>query len=190
MRNHSAASSNSDRGGKPMLARHRAQAESKDDGSAPQLRIDGFSGGRLPPKSSIREIRINQNAYSSQFDQRGNSVLDIFTKPGTDKLHGFVYVQGNADPFNAPNPYIKTTQPGYHSTFFLANLNGPLNKTTSFFLGAQRDDQENNAAVNAVVLDGNNNAFTFSQAVPNPSLTQSKNGSWQYPRRRASLCRP
>ena len=30
-----------------------------------QLYIDGFTGGQLPPKSSIREIRINQNPFSS-----------------------------------------------------------------------------------------------------------------------------
>src|ERR1035441_3172504 len=28
--------------------------------------IDGFSGGQLPPKESIREIRINQNPFSAE----------------------------------------------------------------------------------------------------------------------------
>ncbi|HXA04774.1 MAG TPA: carboxypeptidase-like regulatory domain-containing protein, partial [Bryobacteraceae bacterium] len=31
-----------------------------------QLYIDGFTGGQLPPKSSIREIRINQNPFSAE----------------------------------------------------------------------------------------------------------------------------
>src|SRR5262249_34867530 len=30
-----------------------------------QMYIDGFTAGQLPPKSSIREIRINQNPFSS-----------------------------------------------------------------------------------------------------------------------------
>jgi hypothetical protein len=30
-----------------------------------QIYIDGFTGGNLPPKSSIREIRINQNPFSA-----------------------------------------------------------------------------------------------------------------------------
>ena len=34
-----------------------------------QIYIDGFSGGQLPPKSAIREIRINQNPFSAEFDQ-------------------------------------------------------------------------------------------------------------------------
>ncbi len=143
-----------------------------DEGTPPQFRIDGFSGGRFPPKSSIREIRINQNAFSSQFDQRGNTVIDIFTKPGTDKLHGSAFASGNADSFNARNPFI-TTQPAYHSTFFDANLTGPLGKATSFFVGYDRNDMENNAAVNAVVLDTAFNSTALAQAIPNPSVNNS-----------------
>ena len=30
-----------------------------------QIFVDGFSGGQLPPKSSIREIRINSNPFAS-----------------------------------------------------------------------------------------------------------------------------
>ena len=36
-----------------------------------QIYIDGFTGGQLPPKSSIREIRINQNPFSRGIRQAG-----------------------------------------------------------------------------------------------------------------------
>ena len=36
-----------------------------------QIYIDGFTGGRLPAKSSIREVRINQNPFSAQYDRIG-----------------------------------------------------------------------------------------------------------------------
>ena len=52
--------------------------------------IDGFSGGELPPKESIREIRINQNPFSPEYDKLGYGRIEIFTKPGTDKYHGTV----------------------------------------------------------------------------------------------------
>src|SRR3984957_4894863 len=32
-----------------------------------QIFIDGFSSGQLPPKDSIREIRINSNPYSAEY---------------------------------------------------------------------------------------------------------------------------
>src|SRR5438874_414612 len=56
-----------------------------------QIFIDGFTGGRLPPKQSIREIRINQNPFSAEFDRLGYGRIEIFTKPGSDKFHGSSY---------------------------------------------------------------------------------------------------
>src|SRR5258708_1913162 len=48
--------------------------------------IDGFSGGQLPPKESIREIRINQNPFSPEYDKLGHGRIETFTKPGTDRI--------------------------------------------------------------------------------------------------------
>ena len=48
-----------------------------------QIYIDGFSGGQLPPKSAIREIRINQNPFSAEFDRLGYGRIEILTKPGS-----------------------------------------------------------------------------------------------------------
>jgi hypothetical protein len=48
-----------------------------------EIYIDGFTGGQLPPKSSIREIRVNQNPFSAEYDRLGYGRIEIFTKPGT-----------------------------------------------------------------------------------------------------------
>src|SRR6266700_6439339 len=56
--------------------------------SGGQIYIDGFTGGQLPPKSAIREIRVNQNPFSAQYERMGFGRIEIFTKPGTDRLHG------------------------------------------------------------------------------------------------------
>ena len=53
-----------------------------------QIFVDGFTGGRLPPKASIREIRINSNPFSAEYDKMGFGRIEIFTKPGSDKFHG------------------------------------------------------------------------------------------------------
>lgn len=55
-----------------------------------QIYIDGFTGGRMPPKASIREIRINQNPFSAQFDRLGQGRIEVFTKPGTEDYHGLL----------------------------------------------------------------------------------------------------
>ncbi len=67
--------------------------------------IDGFSGGQLPPKESIREIRINQNPFSPEYDKLGYGKIEIFTKPGSDKYRGSAQWNYADDFWNTRNPY-------------------------------------------------------------------------------------
>jgi hypothetical protein len=144
-----------------------------DPTDPPQVYVDGFSGGQMPPKNTIREIRINQNPFSAQYDQFGNSRIEIFTKPGTNQLHGGFDGNFGNSALNSRNPYTKGPQPGYNINFFNANVNGPIGKHSSFFLSGRRIDQANNAIINAVTLDSNLAIVNRSQAVPNPTLNQT-----------------
>ena len=111
-----------------------------------QIYIDGFTGGQLPPKSSIREIRINQNPFSAQYDKAGFGRVEVFTKPGTDKFHGSAQLNGFDKAFNTGNPYVPANsfQPGYHTIFGFGSLTGPINKKASFTMnGSYRDIQDN-----------------------------------------------
>ncbi len=141
-----------------------------DPETGTQFYVDGFSGGKLPPKSSIREIRINQNPYSAQYDTIGFGRIEIFTKPGTDKLHGDLWMQGNDSPWNAPNPFVKS-QPPYHGYQFDTDLNGPLTKTASVFAGAYGENSVNDAVINAVVLDSAFNPIPITQAISSTATT-------------------
>jgi hypothetical protein len=132
-----------------------------------QMYIDGFTAGQLPPKSSIREIRINQNPFSSEYDQLGYGRIEIFTKPGTDKLHGQVFADGNDSPFNAPNPFAGS-EPPYYSTQFNGNIGGPINKSASFFVDAQRRDINEISAINAVVLNNSLEQAQLAESISNP----------------------
>jgi Carboxypeptidase regulatory-like domain/TonB dependent receptor len=107
-----------------------------------QIYIDGFSGGQLPPKSAIREIRINQNPFSAEFDRIGFGRIEILTKPGTDKLRGQLFIQGNDKSFNTGNPFTPVIPP-YYSYQFNGTLSGALSKTASFFVSAEQRNTEN-----------------------------------------------
>lgn len=145
-----------------------------------QIYIDGFTGGQIPPKASIREIRINQNPFSAEFDKLGYGRIEIFTKPGTDKFHGQILADGNDSVFNSRNPFA-VTEPPYHTTFFSGNLSGPINKKASFFLDAERRDIDNVNIINAEILDANLNPTFLSQSIANPSTrtTLSPRIDWQ-----------
>ncbi|MGA3160716.1 MAG: carboxypeptidase regulatory-like domain-containing protein [Terracidiphilus sp.] len=95
-----------------------------------QIYIDGFTGGTLPPKSAIREIRINRNPFSAEYDRIGFGRIEILTKPGTDKLHGRAFVMGNDNYFNTGNPFVSI--PDYHSIQYNGTIGGALGKKASF----------------------------------------------------------
>jgi hypothetical protein len=132
-----------------------------------EIYIDGFTGGQLPPKSSIREIRINQNPFSAEFDKLGYGRIEILTKPGTDRLHGMLMASGNDSAFNSLNPFV-TSEPPYYSTFFLGNVSGSLSKSSSWFLSGFRRDNNANSIINAQLLDPTGGSYNYAAAVPNP----------------------
>jgi hypothetical protein len=141
-----------------------------DPETGTQFYVDGFSAGKLPPKSSIREIRINQNPYSAQYDSLGWGRIEILTKPGTDKLHGDYWMQGNDSAWNALSPFVKS-QPPYHSYQFEGNLNGPAGKSASYFLSLYGQNAINASVINAEILDSSFNPVAFTQAVNSPATT-------------------
>jgi hypothetical protein len=114
--------------------------------------VNGFSGGTLPAKESIREIRINQNPFSPEYDKLGYGRIEILTKPGSEKYHGTAdYGFGN-DFWNSRNPYSTQKAP-----FLLdeieGNAGGPLGKRASFAVEWQRNMVDNGSITNVVTLD-------------------------------------
>ena len=114
--------------------------------------IDGFSGGELPPKDSIREIRINQNPFAPEYDHIGYGRIEIFTKPGSDRYRGTFFYNFANQAWNSRNPYsaekadLSLNQMG-------GNMSGPINKRTSFTVDFQKHIVDNGSIVNAVTLN-------------------------------------
>src|SRR5450432_134333 len=102
-----------------------------------QIYIDGFTGGQLPPKSSIREIRINQNPFSAQYDRMGFGRIEILTKPGTDKIHGQFFFNDNHSFLDALNPFA-AAEPDFSTQMVSGNVGGPLGKKASYQVNAER----------------------------------------------------
>ena len=153
----------------------QALAGSGDGQNGPTMYVDGFSGGKFPPKNTIREIRINQNPYSAEYSELGYGRIEIFTKPGTDKFHGQFFANGNDSSFNTSNPYVGV-QPPYHSFTIFSDLSGPINKKTSIFLNVWYNNQQTNAIVDATTLNANFQPVPFTQALANPTVTQDYSG--------------
>jgi Carboxypeptidase regulatory-like domain len=138
-----------------------------------QMYIDGFTAGQLPPKSSIREIRINQNPFAAEFDKVGYGRIEIFTKPGTNQWHGQISVNKNDTALNARDPFA-TTSAGFESTQIEGNIGGPLGKNASLFFNVDERDIHDQALISTVTLGTNCNQgislleVACTQALSNP----------------------
>ena len=134
-----------------------------------QIYIDGFTGGQLPSKESIREIRINSNPFSAEYDRIGFGRIEILTRPGSDKFRGNVNGSFNDESLNSRNPFALNRAPTQARNFG-GNLSGPIKKgKSSFFIDVNNRQNDNNAIINAQILDGNFNIVPFRQDVTQPT---------------------
>ncbi len=137
--------------------------------SGAEIYIDGFTGGDLPPKSAIREVRVNQNPFSATYDRLGYGRIEIFTKPGSEEFHGGLSVQGNTAALNSRDPFLSgIPQPPFHSLLYGGRLGGPLGKKASFFFSGESRNITRDSLINTQILDSNFQPQSYVAAVPNP----------------------
>ncbi len=152
-----------------LQAALQALAGSSAGPNGGQIYIDGFTGGQLPPKESIREIRINQNPFSAEFDRLGFGRIEILTRPGSDKWRGNLNTSFNDESLNSRNPFAVNRAPTQLRNFG-GNISGPLKKgKASFFLDVNHRSNDNNSIINAQILDPSLNIVGFRQDVRQPT---------------------
>ncbi len=138
-----------------------------------QIFIDGFTGGSVPSKDSIREIRINQNPFAAENDQP-SARIDILTRPGTDKFRGGTSINFNDESLNSRNPFAvnSSKRTPFQIRHYDMNISGPLVKRkASFFFNLGRIETDDNELVRASVLDENLNVVDVGQAFVVPRRT-------------------
>lgn len=146
-----------------------------------QIYVDGFTGGRLPPKESIREIRVNRNPFSAEYDRLGYGRIEIFTKPGTDRFRGQAFFNFNDSRLNSRSPFAAIRAP-YQRRRYGGNVSGPLiAQKLSFFLDFERTETDDNADINAIILDPGFNSVSVFETILTPTrrMTFSPRLDWQ-----------
>lgn len=139
------------------------------EGGGAQIKVDGFSNGQMPPKETIREVRVNQNPYSAENEYPGWGGIEIFTQPGTDKFHGSGNFNFTDESLNSRNPFARVRAP-FQLRQFGASLTGPLvKKRASFTFYINRFQNFANQIINATVLDPITlTPFLFNQTIVTP----------------------
>jgi hypothetical protein len=136
-----------------LSAALRALAVPSTSPQGPQIYVNGFPGGRLPPTDSIREIRINENPFSAEYSQPGFGRVEILTKPGTDKFQFGAYYYFTDESLNSRNPFSPERAP-FQGRQLGGNASGPfILPRSSFFVDFENYRADDNAIINATVLD-------------------------------------
>lgn len=135
-----------------------------------QIYIDGFTGGMLPSKGSIREVRINANPFSPEFEKPGFGRIEIFMRPGMDTVHGMIFGQYSKEALNARSPLLAASQrPPYKLYFTAGSITGPIwKKKASFGFDFHERKTDEDAFVLATTLDANLNPATVNQSILTP----------------------
>ncbi len=147
------------------LAGPGAGAASGGQGQA-QIFVDGFSGGRLPPREAIMQIRINQNPFTAEFSNPGFGRIEIITKPGRDQWRGNASFNLRNSALDARNAFA-LVKPDIRQERYGFNLSGPIiaNKM-SFFANYEQRGLTGGSTVTATTLDGRQ---SFNVEAPNRS---------------------
>ena len=121
------------------------------------IRVDGFTGGRLPPKSQIRSIRLprlDMFAAQNHGGMSGVMFIDIMTMPGMGPLRGSVDGHLMDDALNARNPFAPD-KPQEQLRQYGVSLSGTISPNkTSFSLNGGATSQYTSPILLAVLPDG------------------------------------
>jgi hypothetical protein len=130
------------------------------------IRVDGFTGGKLPPKSQIRSIRLprmDMFAAQNHGGMAGMMFIDIMTQPGNGPLRGNVDFNFMDDALNARNaftpekPAEQLRQAGY-------SLSGTIKPNrTSFSVFGNTGSQYSSPNLLAMLPDGSTATDTIEQ---------------------------
>ena len=101
----------------------RAYLQALAGPGAAGVMVDGFSDGEIPTKEDIREIRIEDDDYSAEYDEPGAGGIQIFTRAGRDKFRGQAHFGFGDESLNSRSPFAENRAP-YQRRSFAGSLGG------------------------------------------------------------------
>jgi hypothetical protein len=124
-------------------------------GPGATIRVDGFSGGRLPTRDQIARVIVRRDAFSAEFHDVGRGRVEIATRPGVDRWRGNAGLTLRPSQLSARNAAAAAgTKAG---TMFRMNVNaaGPLVRNrVSFSANVEGSSSEDVRGISALTLSG------------------------------------
>ena len=116
----------------------------------------GSAAGTSLGTETVREFRVESNAYSAEFGRNSGGQINVLTKSGANSVDGSAYEYHRNDALDARNYFDTAEQPDFHRNQFGATIGGPIARDrTFFFLGYEALIERLGKTVSTVVPDDN-----------------------------------
>jgi hypothetical protein len=93
----------------------------------------GSAAGTALGTETIREFRVESNAYSAEFGRNSGGQINVLTKSGANSVDGSLYEFHRNDAMDARNYFDTGTKPDFHRNQFGATIGGPIARDRAFF---------------------------------------------------------
>jgi hypothetical protein len=145
-------------------------------GPGATIRVDGFSGGRLPTRDQIARIVVRRDAFSAEFHDVGRGRVEIATRPGVDRWRGNAGLNVRPSGLSARNAATAAGSKAGTMIRMNAFAAGPLVRNrVSFSANIEGSSSEDTRGISALTLDGPLVA-TLTQPFDNRSVSVRTEG--------------
>jgi Carboxypeptidase regulatory-like domain len=132
----------------------QALLEQMAGGVGAVFRVNGFTGGRLPNREDIRQIRFRTNSFAADNHDAGRVQVEIITRPNVQAWNGNLNANFRNDIFNARDAFAATKTP-QNIARVGGGMRGPIvARKTSLRLNLERNESNTAANIYALTPDG------------------------------------
>jgi hypothetical protein len=126
----------------------------------------GSAAGTTLGLETVREFRVEANAYRAEFGRNAGGQLNVVTKSGTNDLHGSAWEFHRNDALDARNHFDTVGKPDFERHQFGFTVGGPIRRDRTFFFVGYEGLRENlGRTISTVVPDVN----ARSGIIPDPA---------------------
>jgi hypothetical protein len=123
-------------------------------GPGAQIFVNGFRGGRMPPKDQIQQIRFQTNSFSAEYHEAGMVRVEVITKPGMGGWRGMTNFGFRDESLNAKN-HFADEKGAEQMRRYMINFQGPIAKgKTSLSVSFDGNSSYDSRTINALSPTG------------------------------------
>src|SRR5262245_25539476 len=116
----------------------------------------GSAAGTALGMETVREFRVETNAYSAEFGRNSGGQINVLTKSGSNRYTGSAYEYHRNDALDARNYFDSLGKPNFHRNQFGGSLGGPIiTDRAFFFVGYEALIERLGKTISTVVPDDN-----------------------------------